>query len=33
MNFTEARIMVPDAQAEPARELIRQAETKPPEGV
>src|SRR3989442_1267707 len=33
MNFTEARIMVPDAQAEPARELIRQAETNRPKGV
>jgi aspartokinase len=33
MNFTEARIMVPDAQAEPARQLIRQAETNPPEEV
>ena len=33
MNFTEARIMVPEAQAEPARELIRQAETNRPEEV
>jgi len=33
MNFTEARIMVPDAQVEPARELIRQAETNRPKGV
>ena len=33
MNFTEARIMVPDAQAAQALELIRQAEGKAPEGV
>ena len=29
MNFTEARIMVPDGHAEQARELIRKAEAKP----
>jgi aspartokinase len=33
MNFTEARIMVPDAQADQALELIRKAEGKAPEGV
>jgi aspartokinase len=33
MNFTEARIMVPDAQAEQALSLIRKAEGKAPEGV
>jgi hypothetical protein len=33
MNFTEARIMVPDALASEARELIRQAENNPPEEV
>jgi aspartokinase len=33
MNFTEARIMVPDAQAGEARELIRQAEKNPPDEV
>jgi Putative prokaryotic signal transducing protein len=33
MNFTEARILVPDAQAGRALELIRQAEGKAPEGV
>jgi aspartokinase len=33
MNFTEARIMVPDAQAGEARELIRQAENNPPDEV
>lgn len=33
MNFTDARIMVPDAQAERAMELIRQAEEKTPEEV
>jgi len=27
MNFTEARIMVPDAEADRARELIRTAES------
>ncbi len=30
MNFTEARIMVPDAQAPAALELIRQAENTRP---
>lgn len=31
MNFTDARIMVPDGQADQARQLIRQAEaTEPP---
>ena len=29
MNFTEARIMVPDGQAGQARELIRKAEADP----
>jgi len=29
MNFTEARIMVPEGQALQARELIRQAEKDP----
>ena len=33
MNFTEARIMVPDAEAPRALELIRKAEGKAPEGV
>jgi aspartokinase len=33
MNFTEARIMVPDSQAKQALELIRKAEGKAPEGV
>jgi aspartokinase len=33
MNFTEARIMVPDAQARQAFELIRKAEGKAAEGV
>jgi aspartokinase len=33
MNFTEARIMVPDAQAKQALELIHKAEGKAPEGV
>ena len=33
MNFTEARIMVPDVQAQQALELIRKAEGKAPEGV
>jgi aspartokinase len=33
MNFTEARIMVPEAQATQALELIRKAEGKAPEGV
>ncbi len=34
VNFTEARVMVPDDQADRARELIRQAQaelSKPPE--
>ncbi len=30
MNFTDARIMVPDELATQARELIRQAEAEPP---
>jgi aspartokinase len=29
MNFTEARILVPDSQAAQARDLIRQAEAEP----
>jgi hypothetical protein len=33
MNFTEARIMVPEVQAKQALELIRKAEGKAPEGV
>ena len=34
INLTEARVMVPDDQAETARELIRQAdEEAPPEDV
>ena len=33
MNFTDARILVPDAQAAQARELIRQAEAEPPSEV
>jgi aspartokinase len=33
MNFTDARIMVPEAQAKQALELIRDAEGKAPEGV
>jgi aspartokinase len=33
MNFSEARIMVPDAQAKQALDLIRSAEGKAPEGV
>ena len=31
VNLTDARIMVPDDQAEAARDLIRQAEQKPTE--
>jgi hypothetical protein len=31
VNLTDARIMVPDEQAEAARELIRQAEQEPAE--
>ena len=31
VNLTDARIMVPDEQAETARDLIRQAEQKPTE--
>ena len=31
VNLTDARIMVPDEQAEAARDLIRQAEQKPTE--
>jgi len=30
MNFTEARIMVPDVQAVRARQLIEEAEAQPP---
>jgi aspartokinase len=33
MNFTEARIMVPDSQAKQAIQLIRSGERKAPEGV
>ncbi len=31
VNLTDARIMVPDEQAEAARDLIRQAEQEPAE--
>jgi Putative prokaryotic signal transducing protein len=31
INLTEARLMVPDEQAESARRVIRQAESKPSE--
>ena len=31
INLTEARLMVPDDQAEAARRVIRAAESKPPE--
>jgi hypothetical protein len=31
VNLTDARIMVPDDQAETARDLIREAEQKPTE--
>jgi hypothetical protein len=31
INLTEARLMVPDGQAEAARRVIRAAESKPPE--
>jgi hypothetical protein len=31
VNLTDARVMVPDDQAETARELIRQAEQEPSE--
>jgi hypothetical protein len=30
INFTEARVMVPDDQASRARRLIREAESQPP---
>lgn len=30
VNFTEARLMVPDDQAEAARRLIQEAESTPP---
>jgi aspartokinase len=33
MNFTEARIMVPDSTAKQAIQLIRSGERKAPEGV
>jgi hypothetical protein len=33
MNFSEARIMVPDAQVKRALDLIRSGEGKAPEGV
>jgi aspartokinase len=33
MNFTEARIMVPDSKAKQAIQLIRSGERKAPEGV
>jgi hypothetical protein len=32
VNLTDARVMVPDDQAETARDLIRQAEQQPTEG-
>jgi hypothetical protein len=31
INFTEARLMVPAAEAEMARKLIQEAESRPPE--
>ena len=31
INLTEARLMVPDEQAETARRVIREAESRPPE--
>jgi putative signal transducing protein len=31
INLTEARLMVPDDQAEAARRVIREAESRPPE--
>ena len=31
INLTEARLMVPDDQAQAARRVIREAESKPPE--
>jgi hypothetical protein len=31
INLTEARLMVPDDQAEAARRVIREAESMPPE--
>ena len=31
INFTDAQVMVPDEQAEAARDLIRQAEHEPAE--
>ena len=31
INLTEARLMVPDDQAQAARRVIRDAESKPPE--
>lgn len=31
INLTEARLMVPDGEAEAARRVIREAESKPPE--
>ena len=33
LNFTEARVMVPDDQASRARQVIREAEAQPPEQV
>jgi hypothetical protein len=33
INLTEARLMVPDDQAEAARRVIREAEAKPAEDV
>ena len=33
INFTEARIMVPDSQAKEAIQLIRSGERKAPKGV
>ena len=31
INLTDARLMVPDDQAETARRVIREAESRPPE--
>jgi len=33
INFTEARVLVPDGQASRAEQLIREAEARPPEQV
>jgi hypothetical protein len=32
INLTDARLMVPDGEAEVARKVIREAETRPSEG-